>query len=105
MAAHTCRPSTEEVETEGCLRLAVQAASMVSSRPCVLVRVTTAVKRYHDRGDSYKGKPLTGAGSQSQRFTSLSSWWGAWRQTGLLEKELNPQAGGRERATGPGFSF
>lgn len=74
MAAHTCRPSTEEVETEGCLRLAVQVTSMV--------------KRPHDYGDSYKGKPLTGVGSQSQRFTSLSSWWGAWRQTGLLEKEL-----------------
>jgi hypothetical protein len=39
----------------------------------VLVRVSIVVKRHHDRGNSYKGKYLTGAGLQFQRFSLLSS--------------------------------
>ena len=48
----------------------------------VLVRVSIAVKRHHDHGNSYKGKHLIGSGLQFQRFSPLSSWWGAWQHTG-----------------------
>jgi hypothetical protein len=37
-----------------------------------LVRISTAVKRHHDQGKSYKGQRLTGAGLQVQRFSPLS---------------------------------
>ena len=40
-----------------------------------------AVKRHHDQGNSYKGKHLTGAGLQFQRFSPLSSWWETWWHT------------------------
>ena len=45
----------------------------------VLVRVSIAVKRHHDQGNSYKGQHLIGAGFQVQRFSPiirlhLSSW-------------------------------
>ena len=51
------------------------------------------MKRYHDRGNSYKGKYLIRAHSQFQRFSPLSSWW----EDMVLEKEvrvldLDPQA-------------
>ena len=56
------------------------------------LRVSIAVKRHHDHGNSYKGKHFTGASLQSQRFSPLLSWWEAWRgslQAGIvLEKEL-----------------
>jgi hypothetical protein len=38
----------------------------------VLVRVSTAVSRHYDQGNSYKGH-LIGAGLQVQRFSPLSS--------------------------------
>jgi hypothetical protein len=34
----------------------------------------SAVKRYHDWGNYYKGKHLIGAGLQVQRFSPLPSW-------------------------------
>ena len=48
----------------------------------VLVRVSIAVKRHYDHGNSYKGKHLIGAGLWFQRFSPLSSWWGAWQHVG-----------------------
>ena len=44
----------------------------------VLVRVSIAVKRHHDHGNSYKGKHFIGAGLWFQRFSPLSSWQEAW---------------------------
>jgi hypothetical protein len=35
------------------------------------------VKRHQDHGNFNKRKHLTGAGLQFQRFSPLSSWWGA----------------------------
>jgi hypothetical protein len=40
---------------------------------CVSLRVSIAVKRHRDQGNSYKGKHLTGAVLQVQRFSKLSS--------------------------------
>jgi hypothetical protein len=40
---------------------------------CVLVRVSIAVKRHHDQGNSYKGQHLIRACLQVQRFSPLSS--------------------------------
>jgi hypothetical protein len=37
----------------------------------VLVRVSIAVKRHHNLGDSDRGKHLVGAGLQLQRFSPL----------------------------------
>ena len=39
----------------------------------VLVRVSIAVKRHHDQGNSYKRKHLIGAGLEFQRFSPLLS--------------------------------
>ena len=39
----------------------------------LLIRVYIAVKRYHDYGNSYKGKRLIGGGLQIQRFNTLLS--------------------------------
>jgi hypothetical protein len=36
------------------------------------------VKKHHDHTNSYKTKHFIGAGLQSQRFNSLSSWWETW---------------------------
>ena len=41
----------------------------------VLVRVSIAVNRHHDQGNSYEGQQLIGAGLQLQRFSPLSSRW------------------------------
>jgi hypothetical protein len=41
-----------------------------------------AVKRHHDHGNFYKGKHLTGASLQFQRFSPLSSRWEAWQHAG-----------------------
>jgi hypothetical protein len=41
-------------------------------RKCL--RVSIAVKRHHDQGNSYKRTHLIGAGLQFQRFSLLSSW-------------------------------
>jgi hypothetical protein len=40
----------------------------------VLVKVSIAVNRHRDQGNSYKGQHLIGAGLQVQRFSPLSSW-------------------------------
>jgi hypothetical protein len=48
----------------------------------VLVRISIAVKRHHDQGNSYKGQHLIGAGLQVQRFSPLSSRWEAWQHPG-----------------------
>jgi hypothetical protein len=47
------------------------------------------VKRHYDHGNSYKGKPLTGAG-YTFRDLSPSSWWehGSIQAGMMLEKEL-----------------
>ena len=47
----------------------------------VLVRVSIAVKRRHDQGNSHKGH-LTGTGLQFQGFSPLSSWQEAWQHPG-----------------------
>lgn len=59
----------------------------------VLARVSIAVKRYHNQGNSYKGKHLIGAGLQVQRFSPLSSWWEACQLPG------RHGAGGAESST------
>ena len=51
---------------------------LVSLPMGVLVRVFIAVKRHHDRDNSYKGKHLRGSGLQFQGFSPLSSRWEAW---------------------------
>ena len=48
----------------------------------VLVRVSIAVKRYHDQGNTCKGEHLTGVGLQFYRFSPLSSWWEVWQLSG-----------------------
>lgn len=40
----------------------------------VLVKVCIVGKRHEHHKDSCKGKPIIGAGLQSNRFTPLSSW-------------------------------
>jgi hypothetical protein len=56
----------------------------------VLIRVSNAVRRHHDQGNSYKGQHLIGAGLQVQRFSPLSSRReNSSFQAGMaLEKEL-----------------
>ena len=47
----------------------------------VLARVSIAVKRHHDQGNSYKGQHLIWAGLQILRSSPLSSWE-AWQHPG-----------------------
>jgi hypothetical protein len=54
----------------------------LSRRRCDLVRVSIAVKRHHEQGNSYKQQHLIGAGLQVQRFSPLSSWKEAWQHAG-----------------------
>jgi hypothetical protein len=67
---------------------------------CVLVGVSIAVKRHPDHYSSYKGKHLIGAGSQFQRFSSLSPLWEALQYAschGAREvPQRLPEAAGRE---------
>ena len=49
---------------------------------CVLARVSMAVNRHHDQGNSYEGQHLIGAGLQAQRFSPLSSWQEAGQHPG-----------------------
>jgi len=44
----------------------------------VLVRISLAVKRHHDQGNSHTGKHLIGAGFSFQGCSPLSSWREAW---------------------------
>ena len=46
--------------------------------PRVLVRVSIAMKRHHDQGNSYKEKHLIGAGLQYRGLSPSSLWWEAW---------------------------
>ena len=48
----------------------------------VLVRVSIAVKRHHDQGNSYKGQHLIGAGLHFQTCSPLLSWQEAWQNPG-----------------------
>ena len=43
------------------------------------VRVSIAVKKHHDQGNSYKGQHLNGVVLHFQRFISLLSWQAAWQ--------------------------
>jgi hypothetical protein len=52
--------------------------------PIVLVRVSIAVKRHHDQGNSYKGQHLIGAVLQVQRFSPLSSR----QQHGIIQADM-----------------
>jgi len=47
-----------------------------------LSQCSIAVKRHLDQGNSYQGKHFIEAGLQFQRFSPLSSWWGAWWHAG-----------------------
>jgi hypothetical protein len=49
----------------------------------VLVRVSIAVERHHNHGNSYKGIHLIEAGLQFQKFSPLSLWQEAWWQAGI----------------------
>jgi hypothetical protein len=49
---------------------------------CECLRVSIAVKRHHDQGNSYKGQHLIEAGLQFHRFSPLSSWREAWQCPG-----------------------
>jgi hypothetical protein len=49
----------------------------------VLVRVSTAVKRHNDKGNSYKGQHLFGAGLLVLRFSPLAIWWEAGKHSVL----------------------
>jgi hypothetical protein len=40
----------------------------------VFVRVSIAVNRHHDHGNSYKGQYIIGAGLLVHRFSPLSLW-------------------------------
>jgi hypothetical protein len=59
----------------------------ISHKYHVLVRVSTAVKRHHDQGDSYKGHHLIGAGLQVLRFKSIIITAGT-RQADMVLEEL-----------------
>ena len=69
----------------------------------VLVRVSIAMKRHHDQGNSYKGQHLIGAGFQFQRFYTLLSWQKAWHHLGRhdagegAESSTSWSEGSRER--------
>jgi hypothetical protein len=49
---------------------------------CVFVRVSIAVKRYHDQDNAYKGQHLIEAGLQVQSVNLLSSWQKAQQHPG-----------------------
>jgi hypothetical protein len=46
------------------------------------VRVSFAVKRCHNLGNSYKGQHLIGSGLQFQWFSPLPPWQEAWHHAG-----------------------
>jgi hypothetical protein len=52
----------------------VHTCALSHTHICVSVRDYIAMMRYHDQGNSYKGKHLIEAGLQFQRFSPLSSW-------------------------------
>jgi hypothetical protein len=55
-------------------------------RNCVLDRISIAVKRHHDQGNSYNGQHLIRASLQIQRFSPLVSWQEAWQLPGRQEE-------------------
>ena len=61
------------------------------------------MKRHCEQGNSSKGKHLTGASLQFQRFRPVSSWQEAWQRAGrhgagegLRVLNLDPQAVGKK---------
>ena len=78
-----------------------------------LARVSTAVRRHRDHGNSYKEKHLVGAGLQFQRFSPLSSRREAWQHAGRQNdagegaesSTFDEPAAGSESDTGPVLSF
>jgi hypothetical protein len=52
-----------------------------------LIRVSIAMKRHHDQGNSYKGKHFIGASLRLQGFSPLSSQQEAW-QHGSMQADL-----------------
>jgi hypothetical protein len=72
---------------------------------CVFVLISIAVKRHHGHGNSYKGKHLTGAVLQVQRFSPLSiimerSMVTCMQTDMVLEKELRVLHGDPQAAAG-----
>ena len=72
----------------------------------VLVRVSIAVKRYHDQVNFYKGQHLIGAGLPLQKFSPLSSWQEAWQHLcrhgpGGAENSTFHSKGARNRLSFP----
>ena len=54
---------------------------------CILVRVSNAVKRHHDQGNSSNGYHFIVIGLQGLRFTPLSLWWEARQHAGRHDAE------------------
>ena len=69
-----CMSACTHMETRGQLQMSFFKGHCL--------KVSISVKRYHDHGNSYKGKHLIGD-LHFQRFSPLSSWWNmvACRQT------------------------
>jgi hypothetical protein len=67
-----------------------QAHHFILNKHGDIVRVSIAVKRHHDQANAYKGRYLTGAGLQFQRFSPLLSWQHAGRHgTGRAESSTS----------------
>ena len=62
---------------------------------CVLVRVSIAVKRNHDHGNSYEGKHLTVVAGLQFRGSVIMVGHGSVQADTVLEKEL-PYVGMQE---------
>ena len=79
-----CGPLLEETQQNISNRLMLfsQVYTQLFLIYSVLVRVSIALKRHHDQGNSYKGQHLIGADLQVQRFSPLTSRWKAWQDTG-----------------------
>ena len=73
------------------------------------MKVSIAVERHYDHGNSYKGNHLVGAGLRVWWLSPLSSWWHAGRHGGeeTAESSTSGSTGGnkREKNTGPGLSI
>jgi hypothetical protein len=54
---------------------------------CEYLRVSIAVQRHCDNGNSCKGTHLIGVGLQFQRFSSLQSWEATWWYIGRFGAE------------------
>lgn len=54
----------------------------MSPKMGVVIRVSLAVKKYHDHDNAYKINHLIEAGLQFQKSSPFSSWRGAWWHSG-----------------------